>query len=358
MNEIDDDYVSAIADHLTQESEESLSHAYELGRRALAQQFGLLDILSLYEFALNQLVLTAPVDERSRIGAATANFFREFLGPFEMSFRGYREANDELRILNEDLRAAYTELQAKQLQLIQSAKMASLGELVAGIAHEINNPLAFVLSHLSTISKSLDMLAAELGGASLSGSEHWQRARNRLTESQLGLERIGSLVLRLRTFSRLDEGDEKQVSIRECILSVVPILEHRMKDRIALETHFGEPDTVLCYPSLLNQAIMNLLTNAIDAIDGSGAIRITTGAIDSWFVIVVRDTGHGIPADLRPRVIEPFFTTKPVGQGTGLGLSITHSIVEKHRGTLELAPAEGGGTVATIRFPLIVPTDV
>ena len=356
MNELNDDCVAAIADHLKHQSEESLSQAYELGRRALAQQFGLLDILSLYEFALNQLVLTAPPEERPRAGAAVANFFREFLGPVEMSFRGYQEANDELRILNENLKAAYTELQAQQLQLIQSAKMASLGELVAGIAHEINNPLAFVLSHLNTISKSLDKVAAEVDEPLLADSQHWQRARNRLAESQLGLARIENLVLRLRTFSRLDEGDEKQVSIRECILSVIPILEHRMKGRITLQTHFSELDTVLCYPSLLNQAIMNLLTNAIDAIDGPGTITVTTDAVDGQYVIMVRDTGHGIPSDLRERVIEPFFTTKPVGQGTGLGLSITHSIVEKHRGTLELAPADGGGTVAILKFPLVTPT--
>lgn len=287
------------------------------------------------------------------MAAAVANFFREFLGPFEMSFRGYREANDELRHLNEDLKAAYAELQAKQLQLVQSAKMASLGELVAGIAHEINNPLAFVLSHLNTVSACLEKLDNEpWQAASHDAKEHWERARSRLEQSQVGAERIRNLVLRLRTFSRLDEGEQKYVSIQECVDSVLTILAHRLEHRIELETHLGYPDMVECFPSLLNQATMNLVSNAIDAIEDQGTISITTGADGSSYVIVVADTGHGIPEHLHERVLEPFFTTKEVGQGTGLGLSITHSIAQKHRGSLELSAAEHGGTLATLRFPL------
>ena len=140
--------------------------------------------------------------------------------------------------------------------------------------------------------------------------------------------------------------------MRECVLSVLTILEHRFKDRIVLNTHFGQPDIVECYPSLLNQAIMNLVSNAIDSIEGPGEISITTEAAAGSYVIVVTDTGHGIPEHLQHRVFEPFFTTKAVGKGTGLGLSITHSIVQRHRGTLELGNAAGGGTIATLRFPL------
>jgi two-component system NtrC family sensor kinase len=133
---------------------------------------------------------------------------------------------------------------------------------------------------------------------------------------------------------------------------VLKILEHRYKDRIVVKTHFGHPDLVECFPSLLNQAIMNLVANSIDAIEGSGEISVTTGADGNDYVIVVADTGHGIPEALRARVLEPFFTTKPVGVGTGLGLSITYSIVQTHAGTLDLSPRSGGGTTATIRFPL------
>jgi two-component system NtrC family sensor kinase len=159
-------------------------------------------------------------------------------------------------------------------------------------------------------------------------------------------------VLKLRTFSRLDEGERKSVSMRNSVGSVLTILEHRLKGRIEVRTVFGEPDVVDCFPGQLNQAVMNLIANAIDAIHDQGTITITTERIGDEYAISVTDSGHGIPEELRQRVLEPFFTTKPVGKGTGLGLSITDSIARQHTGTLELRPAENGGTVATIRFPL------
>ncbi len=350
---LDSDYLLALSHHLEEQTEGSLSRAYELGRQALAAELGVLDTLSLYETAFRQLVLSAPVADQPRVAGELLNFFREMLSPFEMAFRGYREANRELLRVNDELVKANAELQSKQLQLVQSAKMASLGELVAGIAHEINNPLAFVLSHLTTVSKTLARVETELGHSLTgAGKDALERAQNRLQESEAGAERIRNLVLKLRTFSRLDEGEKKTVSIRESVLSVLTILEHRFQDRIEVKTSFGEPDVIDCYSSLLNQAVMNLVANAVDAIAEHGTVTIATGAEDNDYVITVTDTGHGIPADLKERVLEPFFTTKPIGQGTGLGLSITHSIAQRHGGTLELEPAAGGGTVATIRFPL------
>jgi two-component system NtrC family sensor kinase len=350
---LDRDYLVALAHHLEEQTEGSLSRAYELGRQALAAELGVLDTLSLYEGAFRNLVLTAPVADQPRIASELLNFFREMLSPFEMAFRGYREANSELLRVNQELLRANAELQTKQLQLVQSAKMASLGELVAGIAHEINNPLAFVLSHLTTVSKTLARVENELGDSlSLSAKEALERAQNRLQESEAGAERIRNLVLKLRTFSRLDEGEKKTVSMRESVQSVLTILEHRFHDRIELKTSFGEPDVIECYSSLLNQAVMNLVANAVDAISEHGVITITTGAQGNDYVISVADTGHGIPPDLRERVLEPFFTTKPIGQGTGLGLSITHSIAQRHAGSLELEPGPAGGTIASIRFPL------
>jgi two-component system NtrC family sensor kinase len=356
VTSVDPDWTAAIATHLGEASEASLSRAYDLGRKALAEGVGILDILSWYEAVQNDLVWAAAPADRDRIALAVGSFFRELMSPYEMSFRGYREANLELQRLNENLKAAYAELQNKQLQLIQAAKMASLGELVAGIAHEINNPLAFILSHLGTAGAALGKIEADLGQPLLGkNGEHLQRARERLHESLVGAERIRDLVLKLRTFSRLDEGERKKVGIAECVASVLKILHHRFGQRIRVETHFGYPDEVECFPGLLNQAIMNLVSNAIDAIDATarpGEISITTGAEDGDYVIVVADTGEGIPDALRLRILEPFFTTKPVGAGTGLGLSITHSIVQTHGGTLDLSPRPGGGTAATIRFPL------
>ena len=269
-------------------------------------------------------------------------------------YQGRRQlasANQHLRQANQDLSAAYQELKQTQTQLVQSAKMASLGELVAGVAHEINNPLAFVLSHLETVRKSLEQFRSN-DVTSERAEELWQRAQARLSETEAGLVRIRDLVLKLRTFSRLDEGERKAVVFAECLDSVLTILGHRFKDRIEVVTEVGPPDTLECYPALLNQVLLNLVANSIDAIEGPGKVAIRAGAQGQDFVITVADTGSGIPLELRDRVLEPFFTTKPVGQGTGLGLSIAYSIIKKHEGTLELSDGPGGGALATIRIPL------
>jgi two-component system NtrC family sensor kinase len=258
-----------------------------------------------------------------------------------------------LRLANEELQTAYRDLQAAQAQLVQSAKMASLGELVAGVAHEINNPLAFVMSHLDTVRRSLEYFRSDLRTeVSVDGEQAWKRAHLRLSETELGLGRIRDLVLKLRTFSRLDEGERKRVSIAECVESVLTILQHRTKDRINVVTQIATPDLIDCYPALLNQVLLNLVANSIDAIEGPGTITIAAGPRADAFEITVSDSGAGIPAEVRERVLEPFFTTKPVGQGTGLGLSIAYSIMKKHDGSIELGDAPGGGTLATLRIPL------
>jgi two-component system NtrC family sensor kinase len=252
------------------------------------------------------------------------------------------------------LERAYAELKATQAQLIQSAKMASLGELVAGVAHEINNPLSFVVSHLDTAQRSLRAIEGEVAPVlTPAATESWGRAKDRLKEMGAGLERIRELVVKLRTFSRLDEGERKRASLRECVESVLTILAHRIGKNIELSTRFQEPDLVDCYPGILNQAIMNLVSNAIDALEGGGRLDVSTELGAAAYIIRVSDTGGGIPSEVRERVFEPFFTTKPIGQGTGLGLSITYAIVQKHMGSLELSETPGGGTTAVIRIPLV-----
>jgi signal transduction histidine kinase len=252
------------------------------------------------------------------------------------------------------LETAYEDLQRAQTQLVQSAKMASLGELVAGIAHEVNNPLAFALAHLDTVERSLRSVEATLGRALIDGAgPAWERALSRAHEMHVGLERIQELVQKLRTFSRLDEGERKRISIKDSVESVLLILEHRVQQRrITISSELAEPDVIDCFAGLFNQAIMNLISNAIDAIEGEGAIRIRSALHDGWFELSVSDTGCGVPAEMRERVFEPFFTTKPVGRGTGLGLSITHSIAERHGGSVTLGPNGDRGTVATLRFPV------
>lgn len=251
------------------------------------------------------------------------------------------------------LERTYAELQATQAQLIQSAKMASLGELVAGIAHEINNPLAFALSHLDTARRCLEPLEDALEPeSSETARPHWHKMKNRLDEMGLGLSRIRDLVVKLRTFSRLDGDERGVVNVKDCVESVMTILGHRLKDRVRIEQDFGEPATIECYPGLLNQALMNLVANSIDALAGEGKIVISAREVGNSYVICVSDSGPGIPVALRHRIFEPFFTTKGVGSGTGLGLSITYSIVEKHGGRLSVDCPPSGGTRMTITLPL------
>ncbi|HKO53715.1 MAG TPA: response regulator [Polyangiaceae bacterium] len=283
---------------------------------------------------------------RSQIEAAEARAARELAETRAKLVEALEQKNQELTL-------AYSDLQTAQSQLVQSAKLASLGELVAGVAHEINNPLAFVISHLATVRRGAAKVNDVVRGSLGDDLTIWLRALDRLGEMDIGLQRMRDLVLKLRTFSRLDEGERKVVSIRECIESLLTILGHRFKDRIEIEPHYGEPDSIDCYPGLLTQAIMNLVANAIDAIVGRGKITIRTGAQGGFYRISVADNGTGIPDAVRHKILDPFFTTKPVGQGTGLGLSITYSIVRKHAGTLEFHDADGGGTEARILFPIV-----
>jgi signal transduction histidine kinase len=260
---------------------------------------------------------------------------------------------EKLERANGELQKSYQELAATQAQLVHAAKMASLGQLVAGIAHEVNNPLAFLQSHAQTVGRSVAELEPLLKNEGSEGAlaVSWRRAGARLKEMDVGLRRIQDLVQKLRTFSRLDEGERKQVSIRESVDAALTILTHRLEDRIEVRTRFSGPDEYECYASLLNQALVNLLGNAIDAIEARGSISVSADVDDAGLTIRIIDTGHGIPESVRDRVFEPFFTTKDVGRGTGLGLSITYSIIKKHGGTIELLPADGGGTEAVVRLP-------
>jgi two-component system, NtrC family, sensor kinase len=260
----------------------------------------------------------------------------------------------ELELRNKDLADAYAELKSAQSQLVQAAKMASLGLLVAGVAHEVNNPLAFVISHLNTVERSLAEVQEKVDGEALAPARaSWDRALARMASIRQGLHRIQDLVLKLRTFSRLDEGEVKTVNVAECVDSVLTILANRLEtSQIVVALDLKGPESLQCMPGPFNQALMNIVGNAIDAIGGPGQIRISSDADNQIYTLRIEDTGPGIPLELRERVTEPFFTSKPVGSGTGLGLSITLSIIKKHGGRLRIEDAPGGGAAIVIHLPL------
>jgi len=267
--------------------------------------------------------------------------------------RTEREAAERRAALAEELEKANRELKDTQLQLVQAAKMASLGELVAGIAHEINNPLAYVMSHLDTVEQSLDKVAHKLAGDLPHGERsQFEKARTRLGDMRGGLERVRDLVLKLRTFSRLDEGAFKKVDARESIESVLTILRHRLGDKVTIKASYAADNVVGCFPAPLNQVVMNLLSNAIDAVEGGGRIEVRTERDATAFRIVVADDGPGVAPGIRERLFEPFFTTKPVGKGMGLGLSIAYRIVQAHKGTIDVLDKKGGGAEFVVTIPL------
>ncbi|HEX4227294.1 MAG TPA: response regulator [Bryobacteraceae bacterium] len=254
---------------------------------------------------------------------------------------------------NRDLEETNRRLKETQMHLVHTANMASLGQLVAGIAHEINNPISFIDNNCYLITEKLEALA-EGCDAFLSPAHKKliQSGRERLSEARMGLERVKELIGKLRTFSRLDEGEFKKINVHESIDSVLLLLQHRNR-RITVDKQFTSDPMLNCAPGQLNQVLMNILANAMDAIgDQPGKITICTSVQEGWYCIAVRDSGAGVPVAIRPRLFQPFFTTKPVGSGTGLGLAISHSIIRAHRGQIDVLSPDGGGAEFRIRIPL------
>lgn len=284
------------------------------------------------------------------------------------------------------------ELQTAQLQIIQSEKMASLGQLVAGVAHEINNPISFIHGNLVHAEEYTEELLQLVKSYQQTTADPDPMVKNLLSRTdirflsedlpklfqsmQVGTKRIQEIVMSLRNFSRLDEADVKEVDIHEGINSTLMILQNRLKPSaqnpgIQIIKDYDALPTVECYPGQLNQVFMNLLANAIDAIEGQNQVRsqaeiqeqpskiqITTlMSQQNWVGIHITDNGPGMSEEVLNRIFDPFFTTKPVGKGTGLGLSISYQIVtEKHGGKLYCHSAPGQGTEFIVEIPIKQPS--
>jgi signal transduction histidine kinase len=268
------------------------------------------------------------------------------------------KAFDQIARLNETLEARVeertAELRETQAQLTQAEKMKSLGQLVAGVAHELNNPIGFVHANLQLLDEFVKkLLEAQRTGAE---QEPIQEAIEKLLmRSREGTERVKKIVQDLRTFSRMDQAELQYADLNEEIESALALMEPRFRNEISVQRDFGELPRVRCYAGQLNQVILNLLMNACDALGERGTIRIRTRRHGESVRLEFSDDGPGIPPDVRNRIFDPFFTTKPVGAGTGLGLSLSHSIIERHGGSLVVDSEVGVGTTFAIDLPIVAP---
>jgi two-component system NtrC family sensor kinase len=281
-----------------------------------------------------------------------------------------RVRTEQLRAAHEELQAAYRNLQQTQMQLIQREKMASVGQLVAGVAHELNNPIGFVYSNVSTLEDFVRRLRAmldvyrELPLAEAEGKRaagQWEalkvdyalRYLDSMTQGiREGAERARKIVRDLRVFASTDADAWQAVDLHAELESSLTLLNHLLKDRVTVHRKFGELPAVECVRSQIDQVFLNLLANAAQAISGPGEISVETRQENGSAVVSITDTGPGIPPGVMGRVFDPFFTTKPVGEGTGLGLSISYEIVKKHRGEILAASPPGQGATLTVRIPV------
>jgi len=278
-----------------------------------------------------------------------------------------------LDIQHHDLEQAFHELKEAQAHLVQQEKMASIGQLAAGVAHEINNPTGFIMSNLGSLRKYADRLTEfiatqdrALGELPAVWSEEIEKQRkalkvdfitddlrNLISESLEGAERIKKIVQDLKGFSRLDETEQKLADINAGLESTINIVWNELKYKAEVKKDYGILPQTKCNPGQLNQVFMNLLVNAAHAIEKQGKIAIRTWAENGSISVSVRDTGCGIPANTMNRIFEPFFTTKEVGKGTGLGLSIAYDIVKKHSGLIDVQSEVGKGTTFTVTIPVV-----
>jgi len=291
----------------------------------------------------------------------------------------------ELKALEAELKARLKEIQETQKHLIQSEKMSALGQMVAGIAHELNTPIGYASNNVLIIrdrfrnissllrkaleahdciySNQLEQAFAKMqevahspNGTIAELDETIRRTDRLFAGVSSGLEQMVNLVKSMRNFSRLDEAEMKKADINEGLRSCLLMIGHQFKDKnIELTTEYGDIPMVDCFPAQLNQVFLNLISNAIHAVEEKteGKIHVSSSLEEGYVVVRVKDNGKGIPKHIQDKIFDPFFTTKPVGKGTGLGLSICYNIVQKHKGQLYFETTEGVGTTFIVKIPAV-----
>ena len=281
-------------------------------------------------------------------------------------------AKKALETQKRELENTLGNLKLAQSQLIQSEKMTSMGVLTAGIAHELNNPINFVSGNVGPLRRDIDDLFSLIKIYEESMKSH--NLKTEISEAEAykekldytflikeiislleGIEegaiRSSQIIKGLRSFSRLDQEKCQSYNIHEGIDSSLILLNNQIKDRIVITKEYGDFDDIECFPGKLNQVIMNILTNSIQAIEGRGEISIQTISSDIGIKIIIKDNGVGMSPEVKKHIFEPFFTTKEVGKGTGLGLSISFGIIEQHNGNIDIISKPGKGTEIIISLP-------
>ena len=299
-------------------------------------------------------------------------------GSYAALNRSHDQLEERVRERTSDLELAYDELKESQVQLVQAEKMSSLGQLVAGVMHEINTPLLYALNntavttdviaevngYVQATTPLLDAKCTEEVKAALQTllkqrdefdveaiRESAQEVASLNQDTVDGLHQISELVQSLKDFSRLDRATEDRFNVCEGIEKTLTITKNLLKYGIEVEKDFEDVDDIFCSPARINQIFVNLVTNAAQAMDGEGKLKITVRQSDQEVEVRFEDTGCGIEEENLAKITDPFFTTKPVGQGTGLGLSIVHQIVQQHRGSLDIQSEVGKGTRIAVRLP-------
>ncbi|MEO1396782.1 MAG: ATP-binding protein [Cyanobacteria bacterium J06634_5] len=324
-----------------------------------------------------QVVQTSDFSQQARITgqdevgmlATALNQLITWMGEYSEALQA---SQTELSEKIQERSQALSQLKDTQSQLIQAEKMSGLGEMVAGIAHEINNPINFIhgnLSHASQYTTDLLSLLDLYQKNYPNPTPDIQTVledidldfvksdfANILTSMKVGTMRTREIIISLRNFARLDESERKPVDLSMGMDSTLLILNHRIKQGVEIVKDYTLSEWVNCYPAQLNQVFMNILSNALDALESSQTatpkIFIRIEQKENKAIISIRDNGPGIPAEVKARIFDPFFTTKPVGKGTGLGLSICYKIVQKHNGTLSVEQVSPQGTEFVIELPL------
>ncbi len=307
-------------------------------------------------------------------GVALENQVRERTQQLEAALRENERVNQALQSEKEEQRILIVKLEEAHDQLHQSEKLASIGQLAAGVAHEINNPIGFVNSNLGTLKNYVNQLMSLIEDVTttveplLASSPEIRKNMEALkrkadldflredigaliAESIDGATRVRQIVQDLRDFSRTGEIGMEWVDLHAGLESTLNVVSNEIKYKAEVIRDYGTLPQVECRPSQINQVFMNLLVNAAQAIPQKGKITLKSGTADDMVWVSVSDTGSGIPPEILARIFDPFFTTKPIGKGTGLGLSVSYGIIEKHGGKIDVVSQLGQGTTFTVWLP-------